>query len=56
MEESITKGKITTKLAFYQFLLHFFLSHQKFFLQNKWIVWENSYFCERILTNYYSQT
>lgn len=56
MEASITKGKITTKLAFYQFLPPFFSPHQKFFLQNKWIVWENPYFCERISTNYYSQT
>ena len=56
MEVSITKGKITTKLAFYQFLPTFFLSPPKVFLQNKWIVWENPYFCERISTNYYSQT
>lgn len=32
MEVSITKGKITTKLAFYQFLLTFFLSLTKSFL------------------------
>ncbi len=56
MEVSIIKGKITTKLAFYQFLPTFFLSPPKVFLQNKWIVRENPYFCERILTNYYSQT
>ena len=57
MEASITKGKITTKLAFYQFLTHLFsLPTKSFFLQNKWIVWENPYFCERISTNYYSQT
>ena len=56
MEVSITKGKITTKLAFYQFLPTSFLAPPKVFLQNKWIVWENSYFCERISTNYYNQT
>lgn len=55
MEVSITKGKITTKLAFYQFLSTFFYPHPKFFLQNKWRVWENPYFCERILTYYYSR-
>lgn len=31
MEVSITKGKITTKLAFYQFLPTFFLSPLKVF-------------------------
>lgn len=31
MEVSITKGKITTKLAFYQFLPTFFLSPTKVF-------------------------
>lgn len=31
MEVSITKGKITTKLAFYQFLTHFFPSPPKVF-------------------------
>lgn len=31
MEVSITKGKITTKLAFYQFLPTFFLSSSKVF-------------------------
>lgn len=32
MEVSITKGKITTKLAFYQLLLHFFPPPTKSFL------------------------
>ena len=31
MEVSITKGKITTKLAFYQFLPTFFLAPPKVF-------------------------